>query len=176
MFMVNAIPLTRAICLFAAQVAGGIAASALVLVMFPTPLNVRTTLAGGTSLVQGLFIEAVLTFELVFTIFLLAKEKHKVTFIAPVGIGLSLFIAELVGVFYTGGSLSPARSLGPCVVTNKYDKEHWIYWVGPLIGSLFAVLFYKFIKMLEYEMANPGQDAGGKAEAVAAKEKRVRGR
>lgn len=83
--MVNSIPLTRAICLFAAQVAGGIAASALVLVMFPTPLNVRTTLAGGASLDQGLFIEADLTFELVFTIFLLGKEKHKATFMAPVG-------------------------------------------------------------------------------------------
>ena len=26
------------------------------------------------------------------------------------------------------------------------------------MGSLIAVFFYKFIKMLEYEMANPGQD------------------
>ena len=30
--------------------------------------------------------------------------------------------------------------------------------VGPTIGSLIAVVFYKFIKMLEYEMANPGAD------------------
>jgi aquaporin related protein len=126
--------------------------------MFPTPLNVRTTLSEGTSLVQGVFIEALMTAELVFTILMLAKEKHKSTFIAPVGIGLALFVAELVGVYYTGGSLNPARSLGPCIVTNKYDTEHWIYWVGPGIGSLLAIGFYKFIKMLEYEMANPGQD------------------
>jgi hypothetical protein len=64
----------------------------------------------------------------------------------------------LVGVYYTGGSLNPARSLGPCIVTNLYDAEHWIYWVGPGLGSILAVGFYKFIKMLEYEMANPGQD------------------
>ena len=126
--------------------------------MFPTPLNVRTTLSEGTSLAQGVFIEALMTAELVFTILMLAKEKHKSTFIAPVGIGLALFVAELVGVYYTGGSLNPARSLGPCIVTNKYDTEHWIYWVGPGIGSLLAIGFYKFIKMLEYEMANPGQD------------------
>jgi aquaporin related protein len=50
-----------------------------------------------------------LTTELVFTIFMLAAEKHKATFIAPVGIGLALFIAELSGVFFTGGT-SP-RSL-----------------------------------------------------------------
>jgi aquaporin related protein len=30
--------------------------------------------------------------------------------------------------------------------------------VGPIAGTCIAVFFYKFIKMLEYEMANPGQD------------------
>ena len=99
-----------------------------------------------------------LTAELVFTIFMLAAEKHKGTFIAPIGIGLSLFIAELSGVYYTGGSLNPARSFGPCVVVHTFENYHWIYWIGPLLGSLLASGFYKFIKMLEYETANPGQD------------------
>jgi len=31
--------------------------------------------------------------------------------------------------------------------------------VGPLAGTLLATAFYKFIKMLEYETVNPGQDA-----------------
>ena len=30
--------------------------------------------------------------------------------------------------------------------------------VGPATGAIIAVMFYKFIKILEYEMANPGQD------------------
>lgn len=97
MALVGAVPVVRSICLFIAQIAGGIAASAMVRFLFPTEFNVRTTLAGGTSLVQGVFIEAFLTAELVFTIFMLAKEKHKATFIAPVGIGLALFISEMVG-------------------------------------------------------------------------------
>lgn len=158
MWATGAVGATRAICLFLSQIVGSITASALVLAIFPTPLNVRTTLSDGTSLAQGVFIEALMTSELVFTILMLAIEKHKSTFIAPVGIGLALFVAELVGVYYTGGSLNPARSLGPCIVTNLYDAEHWIYWVGPGLGSVFAICFYKFIKMLEYEMANPGQD------------------
>lgn len=29
---------------------------------------------------------------------------------------------------------------------------------GPFLGTLIAVVFYKFIKILEYETANPGQD------------------
>jgi aquaporin related protein len=31
--------------------------------------------------------------------------------------------------------------------------------IGPGLGCLIAVAFYKLIKLLEYEMANPGQDA-----------------
>lgn len=54
----------------------------------------------GTSIVRGLFIEMFLTAELVFTIFMLAAEKHKATFIAPIGIGLALFIGELSGYVF----------------------------------------------------------------------------
>ena len=103
MTMVKAITYSRAIILLAMQISGAIFSSYLVSVLFPTPFNVRTTLSEGTSLVRGIFIEAILTAELVFTIFMMAKEKHKATFMAPVAIGLALFVAELVGVFYTGG-------------------------------------------------------------------------
>ncbi|KAK8155194.1 aquaporin-like protein, partial [Phyllosticta citrichinensis] len=148
----------RALCLFVAQILGGIAASGMVLGIFPAPLNVQTTLSDGTSIAQGFIIEMVMTAELIFTILMLAKEKHKATFIAPVGIGLALFVAELAGVYYTGGSLNPARSLGPAVVTNTWDSNHWIYWAAPACGAVLAIAFYLLIKTLEYEMANPGQD------------------
>jgi aquaporin related protein len=87
-----------------------------------------------------------LTAQLVFTIFMLATEKHEGTFIAPVGIGLSLFVAELMGVFYTGGSLNPARSFGPAVISHTFSSYHWIYWVGPILGAFLASAFYMFIK------------------------------
>uniref|UniRef100_A0A0B7KJI5 Aquaporin n=1 Tax=Bionectria ochroleuca TaxID=29856 RepID=A0A0B7KJI5_BIOOC len=159
MVMVKAITVVRGICLLTAQMTGAIIASAVVRYLFPESFNVRTTLGGGASLAQGVFIEGILTAELVFTIFMLAKEKHRATFIAPVGIGLALFIAELVGVQFTGGSLNPARSFGPCAITGKFDEEHWVYCIGPFVGSIIAVLFYRFIKTLEYEMANPGADS-----------------
>lgn len=44
-------------------------------------------------------------------------------------------------------------------MTWTWDATHWIYWVGPLLGSLLAISFYTLIKALEYEMANPGQDS-----------------
>ena len=158
MMVVGAVPWLRGCLVIISQLIGGVAAAAVVSALYPGQLNVRTTLGAKTTHTQGLFIEMFLTAELVFTIFMLAAEKHKGTFIAPVGIGLSLFIAELSGVYYTGGSLNPARSFGPCVVVHTFEDYHWIYWIGPLLGSLLASGFYKFIKMLEYETANPGQD------------------
>lgn len=39
----------------------------------------------------------------------------------------------------SGTSTNPARSLGPALVSGEW-QGWWIYWVGPLIGTLFAVL------------------------------------
>lgn len=132
--------------------------------MFPSGLNVQTSLGGGTTIAQGVWIEALCTAGLVFTIIMLAKEKHQATFIAPVGIGLSLFIGELVAVYYTGGSLNPARSFGPAAVLHDFKSDQWVYWVGPPIGSVLAFVFYRLMKILEYEMANPGQDGDYKTD------------
>lgn len=148
----------RALLIFGAQILGATSSAALVSALFPGSLQIATTLGGGTSVVQGVWIEAFLTAELVFTIIMLAAEKHKGTFLAPIGIGLSLFIAEMTGVYFTGGSLNPARSLAPCIVLRSFPSYHWIYWVGPGIGSILAAGFYHLINILEYETANPGQD------------------
>ena len=127
MCLVGALSWTRGALLFIAQMLGALAVAGVTLGLFPGDLAVTTTLGGGTSTVQGLFIEMFLTAQLVFTIFMLAAEHHKATFIAPVGIGLSLFVAELTGVFFTGGSLNPARSFAPCVVLLTFPNYHWIY-------------------------------------------------
>lgn len=81
-----------------AQFLGGIAAAGVVSALFPGPMKVATTLGGGTSISQGLFIEMFLTAELVFVIIMLAAEKHKATYLAPLGIGVAFFLAELVGM------------------------------------------------------------------------------
>ncbi|KAF2032376.1 aquaporin [Setomelanomma holmii] len=177
MMVVGATSYMRGALIIVSQILGGIAASAVVSAMMPNVLAVRTELGGGTSVVQGLFIEMFLTAQLVFTIFMLATEKHEGTFIAPVGIGLSLFVAELMGVFYTGGSVNPARSFGPCVVTHQFHSYHWIYWVGPILGALLASVFYMFIKALEYETVNlttdPKQTLAEKFDSSAAHKKNV---
>ena len=141
MVVTGSMPPTRGGLIFISQILGAVTSAGIVSALFPGPLSVRTSLGAGTSIAQGLFIEMFLTAQLVFTIFMLAAEKHKATFIAPIGIGLSLFIAELsgrrpdqvdvfrpnrTGVYYTGGSLNPARSFAPDVVNRSFFSYHWV--------------------------------------------------
>lgn len=156
--MIGGIGWVRLPIVVLSQILGALASAAVVSVLFPGELQVATELGGGTSIAQGLFIEMLLTAQLVFTIIMLAAEKHKGTFLAPIGIGFSLFVSELTGVYFTGGSLNPARSFGPAVVLHSFPGYHWLYWVGPILGAIIAAVFYHLVKILEYETANPGQD------------------
>uniref|UniRef100_A0A674G8J1 Major intrinsic protein of lens fiber n=1 Tax=Taeniopygia guttata TaxID=59729 RepID=A0A674G8J1_TAEGU len=45
---------------------------------------------------------------------------------------------------FSGGSMNPARSLGPAVVTGVWD-DHWVYWLGPVLGAVLAGLSYELI-------------------------------
>lgn len=174
--LVGGLPAIRSAVVVVSQLLAGIAAAGVVSALFPGPLTVNTTLGGGASTAQGLFIEMFLTAELVFVIIMLAAEKHKGTYLAPVGIGTAFFLAELTGtspppshppfhdtdsppgVYFTGGSLNPARSLGPAVVTGSFPTYFWIYFIGPILGALLASGFYALLKYLRWKECNPGQD------------------
>jgi len=157
LFLVGALKPVRAILVFIAQLLGGIAAAAVVHGILPGSLTVSTKLAQGMSATRGLFLEMFLTSELVLVILMLAVEKHKSTHMAPIAIGAALFVGHMAGVYWTGASLNPARSFGPQVITG-FQTYDWIYWIGPFLGSLLATGFYRLMKFLEYETANPGQD------------------
>ena len=68
-----------------------------------------------------------------------------------------MFIEHICGTNYTGTSINPARSFGPDVVTS-FPGYHWIYWLGPFLGTSLAFGAYSILKFLEYQTANPGQD------------------
>jgi hypothetical protein len=62
-------------------------------------------------------------------------------------------------VYYTGGSLNPTRSFGPAVAATQFPGCHWIYWVWPFLGGALAAGYYRLVKYLNYEEANPGEDS-----------------
>ena len=57
MMVVGAVPYLRGFLVIISQILGGIASAAVVHALLPGPLNVRTGLAPGMSVVRGLFLE-----------------------------------------------------------------------------------------------------------------------
>lgn len=158
LLLVGAVKPLRALMIIPTQIVAGIAAAAVTRALLPGPLLVANALAPGVSISRGLFLEMFLTAQLVLTVYFLAVEKHRATFLAPIGIGISVFMAHMCGTNYTGTSINPARSFGPAVVSGNFVGYHWIYWLGPILGSLLSFVVYTLFKMLEYWTANPGQD------------------
>ena len=94
----------------------------------------------------GLLVEAILTFALVFVVFATAIDPRGPKHLAPAAIGLVILADHLIGVPLTGASMNPARSFGPAAVGNVWT-DHWVYWLGPLIGAGVAALVYEFLIM-----------------------------
>lgn len=88
-------PVIRGCIFIFVQLLAGIIAAFAIHGFLPGELAVSTKLHPEMSIPGGLFYEMFLTTILVFTILMLAVEKHRATFVAPVGIGLAIFVAHL---------------------------------------------------------------------------------
>ncbi|KAI9765210.1 MAG: hypothetical protein M1840_007702 [Geoglossum simile] len=149
MAITGATPPLRGCFMGISQVCAGIAAAGVAKGLLPDHQVLFSVTKGpGTSVAQALFLEMFLSAQLVITVLLLASEKHEGTFIAPIGIGLSLFIGHLAGLFFSGSGMNPARAFGPNVVGATFPSYHWIYWIGPFLGSLLAGGVHLLLKHL----------------------------
>jgi aquaporin Z len=54
----------------------------------------------------------------------------------------------------SGTSTNPARSLGPEVISGDWSAW-WVYWIGPMLGTLAAVAVYRitWLRRLEIDVA-----------------------
>ena len=144
---------SRALCYMAAQLLGAIvAALALQTLFFPhlweaaqlgTPM-----LAGNVSFMQGMFIEAILTFFLMIVIFGTAVDGRAPK-VGALFIGLTITMDILLGGPLTGAAMNPARTFGPALMGwlggASYNPwaGHFVYWLGPLAGASLAAWVYK---------------------------------
>ncbi|KAF6117392.1 aquaporin 6 [Phyllostomus discolor] len=140
------ISLPRAVAYVAAQLAGAIVGAALLYRV--TPGDIRETLGvneirSSVSTGQAVAVELVLTLQMVLCV--LASTDSRLTSGSPATmIGVSVALGHLIGIYFTGCSMNPARSFGPAVIVGKFEV-HWIFWVGPLTGAVLASLIYNFV-------------------------------
>jgi MIP family channel proteins len=136
-----------AIFYWLAQILGGISAAYFLAVVLPDsvwrPVGLGVTnLATDFTRLHGMFLEALLTFFLVFVVFATAvDQKGAFSKIAGFAIGLTITMDILIGGPFTGGSMNPARTLGPALAANQWTN-HGVYWVGPLLGGVLAAFIY----------------------------------
>ena len=99
LMLIRAVPPLDGLLDIISQLFGSILASAIAYGLLPSGALAATELGDMTTVTQGLFIEMFITAQVVVAVFMLATEKHKATFIAPVGIGLTVFACILMYVF-----------------------------------------------------------------------------
>jgi aquaporin TIP len=133
-----------------AQAAGAAAAALLLRWLFSAAeRNVvglgAPALGGGVSHWQGLVVEIVLTFFLVWVVFATAADPGG-TFksIAGLAIGLTITLDVLMGGPLTGAAMNPARAFGPEIVQHTW-KDAWVWYAGPFIGGTLAAVAYEWL-------------------------------
>ena len=100
------------------------------------------SLAAGHTSGQGLLLEGILTFFLVFTVFAVAVDgRGAFKIVAGLPIGFVIFFDILMGGPMTGGAMNPARWFGPALVSGNWSNG-WLYIVGPVVGGIIAALLY----------------------------------
>lgn len=139
----------QAISCLIAQTLGSISAAYLLIVVIPDA-GWRTRALGSITpdlspdviRGQGMAIEAVLTFFLVFVIFATAIDaKRAFQKVTGLTCGLAVAAGVLVAEPFTGASMNPVRALGPAIATHHWEN-HGVYWIGPLFGGVLAAVIY----------------------------------
>ena len=147
-----------------AQVAGGIAAAAVLFVIasgssgFDVAQGFASNSYGERSpgkyaLTAALVTEIVLTFMFLLVILGTTHKRAPVGF-AGLAIGLALTLIHLISIPVTNTSVNPARSTAPALfVGGAALQQLWLFWVAPIVGALAAGMVHR--TLLEREPDEP---------------------
>ncbi|GAY61923.1 hypothetical protein CUMW_213760 [Citrus unshiu] len=144
-FVGGNISLLRGILYWIAQLLGSTVACLLLKFVTNGQTTSAFALSSGVGAWNAVVFEIVMTFGLVYTVYATALDPKKGSLgtIAPIAIGFIVGANILAGGAFDGASMNPAVSFGPALVSWSWDN-HWVYWVGPLIGGGLAGIVYEF--------------------------------
>jgi MIP family channel proteins len=131
-----------------AQVLGAVAAAFLLKLTMPSAAFAAAqggaqSVALEVSTAQAIGLEAIATFFLMFVIYGTAVNSDAPK-IGGLAIGLTIAADILAIGPLTGGSMNPARSFGPAVVSGVMAGQVIVYWVAPILGAIVAAMLWEF--------------------------------
>ena len=133
----------EALVYWAAQISGAVvAAGALRLILGEVAQMGANVPSVGVG--QALGMEILITFSLVFLIMAVTSNQDRLGGVSGVAIGAAVALGLLVGGPISGGSMNPARSLGPALIGWIW-VDHWVFWAGPLLGASVGSLGYLYL-------------------------------
>ena len=140
-----------------AQCCGASAAAGIVVWLFGRGCGAQIPAAG--PMVRDLAVEAAITFQLMLVIISVATDPRVNGAVPGLAIGFAVTVGVLIGGPLTGGSMNPARSLGPALFAGGAAISHlWIYFAGPAAGALLAARMYELLRGGEHHAQGAPND------------------
>lgn len=126
---------------------GAIAGAALLYALIGSGRGLGANGLFEADVIKSLLVEVILT-----TVFVLAilgvtlREKNAA--VAGLVIGLTLTLVHIFGIYFTGTSISPARSFGPALILSLVGdgvalNVVWVFLVAPMIGGALAAAIWQ---------------------------------
>ena len=126
------------------QLAGGVAASFTLKLLFPANELLGATMPAGSEM-QSFVMELILTFFLMLVIINVASGSKEQGMFAGLAIGSVVGLEAMFAGPVCGASMNPARSLSPAIVSG-HSEHLWLYLVAPVVGAVLAVPVFKILK------------------------------
>jgi aquaporin Z len=137
------IQVKEAVSYIICQIIGAVLGAAIVYAMFGSAMSASVTLPSEDNILRAFILETVMTFTLVYVVLATTTAKNfNIAPLAGVAIGFTLGFNVIFGGSISGGSLNPARSFGPALMTGNFDTN-WLYWIAPIFGAIIAAGVYK---------------------------------
>jgi len=132
-----------------AQFLGAIAGAGILYLIIGGGMGLGQNAHYQGDLMKSLLVEVILTFVFVLTILGVTSREASARK-AGLVIGLTLTLVHILGIYFTGTSVNPARSFGPALILSLIGQPDalnivWVFILAPLVGGALAALVWQVL-------------------------------